>query len=266
MVARPHLDRWQVRPGRAPGLGGRDPSSTDGAPGDRAATEAATEAQVPRLAALQDRLWAEGRRSVLVVLQGIDASGKDGTIKHVFRGVNPQGVRVASFKVPTSVERAHDFLWRVHRETPAAGEIGIFNRSQYEDVIVPRVHELVPPSALRSRYEHITAFERLLDGAGTRVVKIFLHVSFEEQGRRLAERLERADKRWKMNADDVAERGRWDAYHEAYEDMIHRTSIEEAPWYVVPADHKWFRNWVVTELLVHTLDELDPRYPSAPPR
>lgn len=265
-MAGTRFDRWLVRPGHAPALAKRDPSSTDGAPGDRVTTEAATESQVPRMAALQDRLWAEGRHSVLVVLQGIDASGKDGTIKHVFRGVNPQGVRVASFKVPTPAEQAHDFLWRVHHETPAAGEIGIFNRSHYEDLVVPRVHRSMPASVWRARYAHISGFERLLDHAGTRLVKVFLHISFEEQGRRLAERLQRPDKRWKMGPADVAERAHWDAYLEAYEEMLERTSIDEAPWYVIPADHKWFRNWVVTELLLHTLEDLDPQYPAAPPR
>jgi PPK2 family polyphosphate:nucleotide phosphotransferase len=261
------LDRWLVRPGDAPHLGRRDPSSTDGAPGDRAATEAATEAQVPRLAEMQDRLWAEGRRSLLLVLQGVDASGKDGTIKHVFRGVNPQGVRVATFKEPTHLEQRHDFLWRVHALAPAAGEIGIFNRSHYEDVLVPRVHQLVPASVWRARYAHITAFERLLLHGGTTVAKVLLHVSYEEQGRRLAERLERPDKRWKMSSADLPERGRWDAYQKAYEELVERTSTDEAPWYVVPADHKWYRNWAVTAILVHTLERLDPRYPEvAPPR
>lgn len=266
MARNEHIDRLHVRPGHAPGLAGRDPGSTAGAPGSRAETEAATEGLVPKLAALQDRLWAEGRRSVLVVLQGIDASGKDGTIKHVFRGVNPQGVRVASFKEPTPLERAHDFLWRVHEHVPAAGEIGIFNRSHYEDVIVPRVHGLVAEGVWRARYGHITAFEELLRHGGTRVVKLLLHVSFEEQGRRLAERLQRPDKQWKMGPADVAERQRWDAYQDAYEEMLLRTATDEAPWYVVPADHKWFRNWIVSEILLDVLRGLDPQYPQAPPR
>ena len=221
---------------------------------------------MPRLAALQDRLWAEARRSVLVVLQGIDASGKDGTIKHVFRGVNPQGVRVAAFKEPTPAERAHDFLWRVHQHVPAAGEIGIFNRSHYEDVIVPRVHALEPAAVLHTRYDDILAFERLLHNGGTAVVKLLLHISFDEQGRRLAERLERPDKRWKMGPTDVAERQRWDSYQEAFEEMVARTSTDEAPWFVVPADHKWFRNWVVGEILLDVLGRLDPKYPPGPSR
>ena len=254
-------ERWVVRAGQKPGLSARDPSSTAGAPGDRVATESATEAQVGELADLQDKLWAEARRSVLVVLQGIDAAGKDGTIKHVFRGVNPQGVRVASFKEPTALERSHDFLWRVHQRVPAAGEIGIFNRSHYEDVIVPKVHRLLPDSVVHDRYEHITAFEGLLGSAGTSVVKIFLHVSYEEQGRRLADRLERPDKRWKMSASDMAERELWERYQRAYEEVLAETSRPDAPWFVVPADRKWFRNWVVGDILLQTLRAIDPHYP-----
>ncbi|HLX87570.1 MAG TPA: PPK2 family polyphosphate kinase [Acidimicrobiales bacterium] len=257
-----HLERWRVKPGHDAGLARRDPASTAGAPGDRAATELSTETQVKDLAGLQDRLWAEARRSVLVVLQGIDAAGKDGTIKHVFRGVNPQGVRVAAFKEPTPLERAHDFLWRVHEHVPAAGEIGIFNRSHYEDVIVPRVHRLLPDDVVRPRYDHIIAFERLLASAGTLVVKLFLHISFEEQGRRLADRLERPDKRWKMSATDLVERDSWERYQQTYEEVLTRTSVADTPWFVIPADHKWYRNWAVGEILLHALGEIDPRYPT----
>ena len=256
------VDHWRVRPGHAPELDRRDPASTAGAPGDRRATEQATEAQVPVLADLQDRLWAEARASILVVLQGIDAAGKDGTIKHVFRGVNPQGVRVASFKEPTPVERSHDFLWRVHERVPAAGEIGIFNRSHYEDVIVPGVHKLLSVEAITARYGDILAFERLLGSAGTAVVKLFLHVSFDEQGRRLNERLERPDKRWKMSASDLVERDSWERYQRVYEDMLRQTSVADSPWFVVPADHKWYRNWAVVEILLHTLRHIDPQYPT----
>lgn len=259
------LSRWRVRPGHPARLPDRRPDDTAGAPGDRPATEAATVSQIDELASLQDRLWAENRRSLLVVLQGIDASGKDGTIKHVFRGVNPQGVRVTSFKVPTPLEHSHDFLWRVHQMVPAAGEIGIFNRSHYEDVLVARVHELVPDKVWRRRYEDIEAFERLLVRSGTTVVKFFLHISSEEQARRLDERLERPDKRWKFQSSDLAERALWDAYQLAFEEALTRTSTDDAPWYVVPADHKWFRNWVVVEVLLHTLRAMDPRYPQTPP-
>ncbi len=207
----------------------------------------------------------KARRSLLVVLQGLDAAGKDGTIKHVFSGVNPQGARVASFKEPTGVELSHDFLWRVHRQVPAAGEIGIFNRSHYEDVLVARVDKLVAPDVWRSRYEHINAFESLLAHGGTTVVKCFLHISYEEQGRRLQERLDRPEKRWKLNRTDFTERQHWTHYTEAYTEVLHRTSTAEAPWYVIPSDSKWFRNWVVSKILVDTLDSMDPRYPKPPP-
>lgn len=258
------VGRWRVAPGASPDLRRRRPDDTAGAPGDRALTEEATARQIEELASWQDRLWAEGRRSVLVVLQGVDASGKDGTIKHVFRGVNPQGVRVASFKEPTALELAHDFLWRVHRLVPAAGEIGIFNRSHYEDVLVARVHDLVPEAVWRARYDLLVDFERILAHGGTTVVKLMLHVSSEEQGRRLAERRERPDKQWKLQPGDFAEHARSEAYTAAYEEALARTGTVEAPWYVVPADHKWFRNWVVGEILLHTLSQMDPRYPRAP--
>lgn len=259
------LGRWLVRPGHGAALAGRSPADTTGAPGDRQATEGATTEQITELAALQDRLWGEARRSLLVVLQGIDASGKDGTIKHVFGGVNPQGVRVHSFKVPTPIEQAHDFLWRVHQAAPAAGEIGIFNRSHYEDVLVVRVHQLRPEAVWRERYRDIVDFEGMLARSGTTLVKVFLHISYEEQGRRLAERLENPDKRWKLQRSDFLERQHWDGYQAAYEDALTRTSTDTAPWYVVPAEHKWFRNWVVVEILLHTLRAMDPHYPKAPP-
>ncbi|MDE3087491.1 MAG: polyphosphate kinase 2 family protein [Acidobacteriota bacterium] len=258
------MARWRVRPGHPPLLARRRPDDLTGAPGDRAATEGATARQIEELASWQDRLWAEGRRSLLVVLQGVDAAGKDGTIKHVFRGVNPQGVRVASFKEPTPLELAHDFLWRVHRLVPAAGEIGIFNRSHYEDVLVVRVHELVPEAVWRARFDDIVAFERILGHGGTSVVKLMLHISFEEQGARLGDRLARPDKQWKLQSSDVAERPRWEAYMAAYEEALARTGTEESPWYVVPGDRKWFRNWVVGEILLHTLAAMDPRYPTRP--
>jgi PPK2 family polyphosphate:nucleotide phosphotransferase len=257
--------RWRLRPGERVNLAKLDPGSTEGAPGDRATTEATLATLSDELFSLQDRLWAEAQRSLLVVLQGMDASGKDGTIKHVFRGVNPQATRVAAFKQPTPEDLSHDFLWRVHGRTPAAGEIGVFNRSHYEDVLVVRVHGLVPESVWRARYDHINAFERLLAGRGTTVVKLFLHISFEEQGRRLNQRLERPDKRWKTRPSDFMERKMWDRYEVAYTEALERTSTDVAPWYVVPADHKWFRNWVVSRVLIETLDAMDPHYPQVPP-
>jgi PPK2 family polyphosphate:nucleotide phosphotransferase len=256
---------WRVRPGAKVRLHARDPASTAGAPGDRAATEQALLPLHDELFALQDRLWAESTRSLLVVLQGLDASGKDGTIRHVFRGVNPQGTTVSSFKQPTREEQAHDFLWRVHRRTPGAGEIGVFNRSHYEDVLVVRVHGLVPEPVWRARYDRINAFEQLLAHGGTTVIKCFLHVSFEEQGRRLRARLDDPRKRWKASPADFAERALWDDYQRAYTDALERTSTDTAPWYVVPADHKWYRNWAVSQVLLHTLESMDPRYPDVAP-
>jgi PPK2 family polyphosphate:nucleotide phosphotransferase len=254
-------DRWVVHPGHRLDLGSVDPSSTPGAPGGRAATEAELPALVEKLRDLQDRLWGEGRRSLLVVLQAMDAGGKDGTIKHVFDGVNPQGTRVEAFKVPTPEELAHDFLWRVHAVTPAAGEITIFNRSHYEDVLVPRVHHTVDEHEWRRRYGEIRDFEALLTAAGTTIVKLFLHISRDEQRARLEERLHRPDKRWKLQTADFTERRYWDDYRRAYEDAISETSTGHAPWRVVPANHKWYRNWAVSTVLVETLRAMAPQYP-----
>ena len=253
--------RWAVDPSTQPRLVDADASSTSGSPGGRSDTVAATEALQTALRSLQDRLWASSTRSVLVVLQGIDASGKDGTISHVFRGLNPLGTRVVAFKAPTARELGHDFLWRVHPHCPARGEIAIFNRSHYEDVLVARVHDLVPKPVWRGRYAHINAFESLLADAGTVLVKLFLHVSKGEQRRRLEEREHDPEKQWKARPEDFAERRLWDEYAAAFEEMLARTSTAVAPWYVVPSDHKWHRNWVVSTILVEVLDGLDLRYP-----
>ena len=242
-----------------------DPTSTPGCPGDRSYTEALIPQLHDQMFALQDRLWADPRRSLLVVLQGMDAAGKDGTIKHVFGGVNPQGTHVTSFKQPSAEEQAHDFLWRVHRRAPRGGEIGIFNRSHYEDVLVTRVEHLVDESVWRDRYDHINAFERLLAHGGTTIVKLFLHISRDEQARRLTERLERPDKRWKASASDFTERERWDGYQGAYTEAIERTSTDTAAWYVVPANHKWYRNSAVSRILIETLEQMDPQYPVPAP-
>jgi PPK2 family polyphosphate:nucleotide phosphotransferase len=261
-VSRRDGDRWIVAPGEAPHLDERDPAATAGAPGDKKQTKAALDDLSDELGALQDRLYAESGQALLVVLQALDAGGKDGTVKHVFRGTNPQGVRVTSFTVPTEAELAHDFLWRIHAAAPRRGYIGIFNRSHYEDVLVARVHELVPEPVWRARYDHINAFEALLAGdASTRVVKLFLHISREEQAERLQKRLDDPRKRWKFNRADLDERKRWDDYMAAYEEAIARTSTERAPWYVVPADHKWFRNWAVSRIVIEALQDMDPRYP-----
>jgi PPK2 family polyphosphate:nucleotide phosphotransferase len=238
-----------------------DPGSIEGAPGNRAVTEAALPELQAQLAALQDRLWAEARRSLLVVLQAPDAGGKDGTIKHVFRGVNPQGCRVQSFKEPTHLELAHDFLWRVHRAAPRSGEIGIFNRSHYEDVLITRVHGTITEAACQERYELINSFEKLLAHGGTTVIKLFLHISKAEQRKRFDARMHERAKRWKFQPSDLAERERWDEYQVAYSDALSATSTERAPWYVIPANHKWFRNWAVSRVLVDTLLDIDPHYP-----
>ena len=253
--------RWLVPEAKHHVLEHVDPGSTEGAPGDRAATEAVLPALQETLFGLQDVLWAEARRSVLVVLQAMDAGGKDGTIRHVFRGVNPQATRITAFKQPTPTELAHDFLWRVHLAVPRAGEIGIFNRSHYEDVLTVRVHDLVPESVWRPRYEAINAFEDHLSASGTTIVKLWLHISSEEQRRRLLERAERPDKCWKLLPSDLTERKYWDDYQLAADEMLARTSTPRAPWYVIPANHKWYRNWAVSEILIATLKEMDPHYP-----
>jgi PPK2 family polyphosphate:nucleotide phosphotransferase len=214
-----------------------------------------------RLAALQERLWAEHTRSLLVVLQGMDTSGKGGTIKHVFRGVNPAGLDVAAFKQPTEEELAHPFLWRIEQRLPDPGEIVIFDRSHYEDVLVVRVHNLVPEDVWRARYDEIVQWERRVAGAGTTIVKVYLHISYDEQRQRLLARLDDPDKHWKFNEGDIEERAHWHDYMAAYEDVFARCHTEDAPWYIVPANRKWYRNWAVERLVVETLEELDPAYP-----
>ena len=214
---------------------------------------------------LQELLYAEHRQKLLVVLQGIDTSGKDSTIRHVFGDVNPQGTKVVNFKVPTRKELDHDYLWRVHPHTPGNGEIVIFNRSHYEDVLVVRVHGLVPDSVWEKRYEHINGFEKLLADEGTTILKFFLHISKKEQAERFLARLDRPHKRWKFNPDDLAERDHWEDYTAAFEDMLSRTSTPWAPWYVVPSDRKWYRNLVVSSVIIEALQSLDMRFPEEVP-
>lgn len=229
---------------------------------DKATTAPLSQAHVERLAVLQNHLWGEHRRSVLLVLQGLDAAGKDGTIRHVFTGVNPQGCRVVSFKPPNDVEAAHDFLWRVHHVCPRAGEIGIFNRSHYEDVVTTFVLGLINDKERRRRFRMVRDFEHLLLSEGTAVVKVFLHISKEEQRERLQARIDNPEKRWKYNPADLEARRQWDQYQRAYSDAIEATSTDEAPWFVVPADHKWVRNYAVSTLMVETLEEMKPRLPA----
>ncbi len=214
-----------------------------------------------KLQELQELLYAEGKHKVLVVLQAMDTGGKDGTIRRVFDGVNPQGVKVASFKVPTSEEMAHDYLWRVHKVVPANGELVVFNRSHYEDVLVVRVHNYVPKEVWSKRYEQINAFEKLLAENGTTILKFFLHINKDEQKERLQARLDDPSKHWKFSVGDLAERKLWDDYQSAYEDALNKTSTEHAPWYVVPANRKWYRDLVISTVLVDTLKGLKMKYP-----
>jgi len=255
-------ERWRVEPGTRPDLDGTDARGTGGAPGDKEATVEVSRGLVAELSEHQNRLWAEQRRSLLVVLQALDAGGKDGTIRKVFTGVNPQGVRVTSFKEPSSEELRHDFLWRVHRQVPARGEIAIFNRSHYEDVLVARVEGLVPKATWRHRYARIREFEELLAGEGTQLVKLYLHISKDEQRERFQARLDDPSKRWKFSAGDLRVRERWDDYRAAYLDAIEETGTHDAPWYVVPADRKWYRDWAVLQILLHHLHRMDPQYPA----
>jgi PPK2 family polyphosphate:nucleotide phosphotransferase len=256
--------RYRVEPGDEVSLADHDPGDTGGYAGeDDAGAELG--GLVRHIANMQERLYAEERRAVLVVLQGTDAAGKDSTIKHVFRETNPQGCRVYSFKQPSMEESAHDFLWRYHPHAPAAGMIHVFNRSHYEDVLVVRVKDLVPEPVWRSRYDSINDFERMLVREGTTILKFFLHISKDEQARKFKERLERDDKHWKFSASDVRERRHWDEYRHAYEDALECTSTPWAPWWVVPADHRWYRNLVVARIIGAALDALDPRYPETDP-
>jgi PPK2 family polyphosphate:nucleotide phosphotransferase len=250
----------RVEPGDRPRLGARDTSDRLGI-ADKQAAATRLEDLVGRLALLQNRLWAEGTRSVLLVLQGMDASGKDGAIRRVFTGVNPMGCRVAAFKAPAGVELRHDYLWRIHAACPDRGQIGIFNRSHYEDVVAVRVRKLAPEPVWKRRPRHIREFERLLADEGTVQVKVFLHISSEEQRKRLQERLDDPEKRWKFRPEDLDDRRLWDEFQAAYEEVIRETSTDWAPWHVVPADRKWVRNVAVAELLVDTLERMDPQLP-----
>jgi PPK2 family polyphosphate:nucleotide phosphotransferase len=255
------VKRYRIAPGSRVELARWDPDDTGDVAG-KAKGERELERLTARLADLQELLWAEQKHRVLVVLQGMDTSGKDGVIRHVATGVNPQGVRVAGFKRPTDEELAHDFLWRVHARVPGRGEIAIFNRSHYEDVLVVRVHELVPKAVWQDRYRQIVEFERLLVETGTTILKFYLHIDADEQKKRLQARLDDPTKQWKFNPGDLDERKLWDDYRRAYEDALAKTSTAQAPWYVVPANHKWYRNLVVARLLVETLAGLDMRYPA----
>jgi PPK2 family polyphosphate:nucleotide phosphotransferase len=220
-------------------------------------------ANLARMAELQELMFAEGKHALLIVLQAMDAGGKDSTIRRGMEAFNPQGCRVVGFGVPTELERAHDFLWRIHHHTPPLGHVAIFNRSHYEDVLVVRVNELVPKEVWQKRYEHINHFERLLADSGVTILKFYLHISKDEQKERFQERLARKEKNWKFNPGDLKTRTQWDDYMEAFEDVFHKCNHPWAPWYIVPANKKWYRNLVISTAIVEAMEKLDMRYPPA---
>jgi PPK2 family polyphosphate:nucleotide phosphotransferase len=260
------LERYRVRgPEGTPSLDDVDPSDATALPFGREEVEKPTAADVAEIDRLQDVLYAQAKHAVLVVLQGMDTSGKDGTIRKVFGPIDPLGTVTTSFKRPTPNELAHDFLWRIHAAVPAAGEIGIFNRSHYEDVLVARVHKLAPRDRIEARYDQINAFERHLAENDVTILKFYLHISKKEQKARLRVRLDDPTKRWKFNPGDLAEREHWDDYVAAYRIALGRCSTEWAPWFIVPADHKWYRNAVVARIVRSTLEALDLSYPPDPP-
>jgi PPK2 family polyphosphate:nucleotide phosphotransferase len=244
-----------------------DPSATPGFSRKRDAVRK-RHGHGDEVAELQERLYAAGKegggRSVLLVLQAMDTAGKGGIVRHVIGAMDPQGVHLHSFKAPTDEERAHDFLWRIRAQLPAPGMVGVFDRSHYEDVLIARVHGLAAPEVIEQRYGRITAFEREVVASGTAIVKVMLHISRDEQKKRLTRRLDRRDKQWKYNPQDVDERGRWDDYMAAYDLAIRRTSTPDAPWFVVPADHKWYARWAVQTILLNALRGIDPTWPSVP--
>ncbi len=250
---------YRVSPGKKVDLSDWDPNDDGGLDKDTARDETAE--LNSRLEHLQELMYAEDKHKILAVLQATDTGGKDGTIRHVFDRLNPAGVKVASFKKPTDEELSHDYLWRVHRHAPASGQLTIFNRSHYEDVLVVRVHNYVPEKVWSKRYRHIREWEQLLVDEGTHIVKFFLHISKAEQKERLQARLDTPEKNWKFAKGDLAEREHWDDYQEAFRVMLQETSTEDAPWYVIPADRKWFRNRLVSQILVDTFESLDMAYP-----
>ncbi|MGD9495656.1 MAG: polyphosphate kinase 2 family protein [Armatimonadota bacterium] len=251
-----------VQPGTRVDLRAIDPDLHEGLDKRDAQVRERLDAAREAMGDLQERLYAEGEQSLLIVLQAMDTGGKDGTIRHVMRGLNPAGVCVSGFKVPTAEELAHDFLWRVHQRVPRAGQIGVFNRSHYEDVLVVRVHGLVPEATWRRRYDQINEFEDLLAKSGTHIIKLFLHISKDEQRQRLQARLDDPTKHWKFRPSDLEERGRWDEYLDAYEDALTYCSTAVAPWFVIPANRKWYRNMIVAEIIAATLREMDPQFPA----
>ena len=255
------MNKYLVREGQKIDLDDFDPDDTSLVPGGKAEAKERLAATVERLAEIQELLFAGRERKLLIVLQGMDTSGKDGTIRHVMRGINPQGTRVVSFRAPSEEELEHDFLWRVHAKVPAKGETVVFNRSHYEDVLIVRVHDLVPSAVWRKRYDQINDFERMLCEEGTVILKFFLHISGDEQRRRLQARVNNPKKCWKFQHSDVEERKLWKDYIRAYEDLLSKTSTDRAPWYIVPANQKWYRNHLVGSIVAETLNKLRLKYP-----
>lgn len=262
------MTSYRVKPGSRVRLSDHDPDDTGNyqkTDEGKVGAKKETEGRVAKLTRLQERLYANGGRSLLIVLQGMDTSGKDGTIRNVMSGVNPQGCKVVSFKTPSNDELARDFLWRVHREVPPKGFIGIFNRSHYEDVLITRVHGWVSDRVAKRRYDQIRAFEEMLVENGTVILKFFLHISKKEQKKRLEERIHDPEKRWKWNSGDLEERRLWGKYMRAFEDVMSATSTDHAPWYIVPANRKWFRNLVVADCVFDALDRMKLKQPPPPP-
>jgi PPK2 family polyphosphate:nucleotide phosphotransferase len=255
------MDKYRVKPGRKIKLSDYDPEDKGQFSGGKKKAEPRLAELIQKLDELQEVLYAEHKHKILIVFQALDTGGKDGTIRAVFSGINPQGVQVASFKVPTAEELDHDFLWRVHSQVPGKGELVIFNRSHYEDVLVVRVHHLVPEDVWRQRYTEINNFERMLAEEGTTILKFYLNVSRDEQKKRLQERLDDPKKRWKFNPGDLKERALWDDYISAYQDAINETNTKWAPWYVIPANRNWYRNLAVASVIVQALEDLKLKYP-----
>jgi PPK2 family polyphosphate:nucleotide phosphotransferase len=258
----PDYPRWRVEPGQRLRLADVDPDESEGYQGKKDVTDELKQYRA-RISDLQAKLYGEHKRALLIVLQAMDTGGKDGTIKGVFAGVNPQGCQVWSFKAPSNEEADHDFLWRYHQKVPPKGMIHIFNRSHYEDVLIVRVKDLVPEAVWRPRYEAINQFEYAMTTDGVTVLKFFLHISRDEQKRRLESRLQDPDKRWKFSSNDLKERAYWDDYQAAFEDAVNQCSTDYAPWYVVPANRKWYRNLVIARTIADTLEAMHPRFPAA---
>jgi PPK2 family polyphosphate:nucleotide phosphotransferase len=256
------MDRYKVKPGTQVDLRKWNPQDKTAFPIDKDEGREHIRVLNKKLEELQELLFAESKHKILIVLQAMDTGGKDGVIRHVFDGVNPQGVKVANFKKPTEQELSHDYLWRVHRHVPGRGEITIFNRSHYEDVLVVRVHNLVPETVWSKRYDQINAFEKLLADEGTTILKFYLNIDLDEQKERLQARLDEPHKRWKFNPGDLKERKLWQDYMQAYEVVLSKTSTSWAPWYVVPANRKWYRNLVIGTAIIETLESLDMQYPT----